>query len=89
MEQATNDSLIGKIADRLGINKKFHLYKEINVNPNDNALISPVEGKIVSLGNINEDGIIISKNNKEIHLKKLIGEHYKQFANGIYKYLFI
>lgn len=84
MEQATNNSLIGKIADRLGINKKFHLYKEINVNPNDNALISPVEGKIIHLGNINENGIIISKNNKEIHLKELIGGHYKHFVNGKY-----
>jgi hypothetical protein len=79
MERATNNSLIGKIADSLGINKKFHQYKETNIDPLDKALISPVEGKVEHIGSINADGILISKNNKEISLKELIGENYKQF----------
>jgi phosphatidylserine decarboxylase len=84
MERATNNSLIGKIADSLGINKKFHQYKETNIDPLDKALISPVEGKVEHIGSINADGILISKNNKEISLKELIGENYKQFINGKY-----
>ena len=84
MERATNNSLIGKIADSLGINKKFHQYKETNIDPLDKALISPVEGKVEHIGSINDDGILISKNNKEISLKELIGENYKQFINGKY-----
>jgi phosphatidylserine decarboxylase len=84
MEHTTNNSLIGKIADILGINKKFHQYKETNIDPLDKALISPVEGKVVHIGNINANGILISKNNKEISLKELIGENYKQFINGKY-----
>jgi len=84
MEQATNNSLIGKIADSLGINKQFHHYKETNIDPLDRALISPAEGKVVHIGNVDNDGIIISKHNKEVRLKELIGEYYKQFSGGKY-----
>jgi len=84
MNQATNNSLIGVIADSLGLNKKFHLYKETNIDPLDMALISPAEGKVVHIGNITDDGILISKYNKEVRLKELIGEYYKQFLGGKY-----
>ena len=84
MNQETNNSLIGKIADSLGLNKKFHHYKETNIDPLDMALISPAEGKVIHIGNINDDGILISKHNKEVRLKELIGEYYKQFTGGKY-----
>jgi len=84
MNQETNNSLIGKIADSLGINKQFHHYKETNIDPLDRALISPAEGKVVHIGNVDNDGIIISKHNKEVRLKELIGEYYKQFSGGKY-----
>lgn len=84
MEVETNKSLIGKIADSLGINKKFHQYKELSIDHLDKAIISPVEGKVEHIGSINADGILISKNNKEISLKELIGENYTQFINGKY-----
>lgn len=84
MKQATKNSLIGKIADISGINEKFHRYKEIDLNPQDKALISPVEGKIVHIGNINQDGIIVSKHNKEVSLKNLIGNYYTQFTGVKY-----
>jgi len=48
------------------------------------ALISPAEGKVVHIGNINDDGILISKHNKEVRLKELIGENYKRFSGGKY-----
>ncbi len=84
MEQATNNSLVGRIADILGLNKKFHQYKDINIDLQDKALISPVEGKVVHIGNIDKDGILISKFNKEVRLKDLIGDYYKQFTGGKY-----
>ena len=84
MKKATNNSIIGVIADSLGLNKKFHLYKETNIDPLDMALISPAEGKVVHIGNINDNGILISKHNKEVRLKELIGQYYKQFTGGKY-----
>ena len=85
MKLSTKNSLIGKIADHVGLNEKFHQYKKINIDPNDNALISPVEGKVAHIGDINKNGILISKHNKKIQLEELIGENFNQFAG--YKYI--
>ena len=84
MNQATNNSIIGVIADSLGLNKKFHHYKETNTDPLDMALISPAEGKVVHIGDINDNGILILKHNKEVRLKELIGDYYQQFSDGKY-----
>jgi phosphatidylserine decarboxylase len=84
MKLSTKNSLLGKIADNLGINKKFNEYSEISVDPNDNAVISPVEAKVMKIGNINKSGILISKNNKEIPLIELIGDFARQFSGGVY-----
>ena len=80
MKQATNNSIIGLIADNLGLNKKFHHYKETNIDSLDMALISPAEGKVVHIGNINDDGILIYKHNKEVQLNELIGSYFNHFA---------
>ncbi len=50
MKLSTNNSLIGKIADSIGLNKKFHQYQDIVIDLQDKALISPVEGKVVYVG---------------------------------------
>ena len=84
MKLSTNNSLIGKIADSIGLNKKFHQHQNIIINSQDKALISPVEGKVVHIGNIDNDGMLISKHNKKIHLKELIGDNYRQFIGGKY-----
>ena len=84
MEHATNSSLVGRIADILGLNKKFHQYRDIKIDLHDKALISPVEGKIVHIGNIDSEGLLISKYNIEVRLKDLIGDHYTQFTGGKY-----
>lgn len=84
MEDVTSNSLIGKIADVFGLNKRFHQYKEINIDPLESALVSPVDGKVVHIGDINKSGILLSKNNKEINLHELMGEHAQQFMNGKY-----
>lgn len=85
MQLSTKNSLIGRIADNIGLNEKFHRYKKIYTNPNDNALISPVEGRVVHIGNINNEGMLISKRNKKIRLKELIGNNYNQFSG--YRYI--
>jgi len=85
MQLSTKNSLIGKIADNVGLNNKFHRYQKISTDPNDNALISPVEGRVVHIGNIDNEGMLISKRNKKIRLKELIGNNYTQFAG--YRYI--
>jgi len=84
MKLSTKNSLLGKIADNLGINKKFNAYSEINVDPDDSAIISPVEAKVIKIGSISSSGTLISKNNKEIPLEDLIGNFTKHFINGVY-----
>ena len=82
MKLSTKNSLAGRIADYIGLNKKFHQYEKISIDPNDSALISPVEGKVVHIGAINEKGTLISKYNNEVQLKNLIGNHFNQFVGG-------
>ena len=84
MKLSTKNSLAGRIADYVGLNKKFHQYEKISIDPNDSALISPVEGKVVHIGNINKKGVLISKHDKEIRLEELIGNYSNHFAGGKY-----
>ena len=85
MKLSTKNSLVGRIADSVGLNKQFHRYQKISTDPNDNALISPVEGKIVHIGNIDNEGVLISKRKKKILLEELIGKKHTQFAG--YRYI--
>ncbi len=80
---------MGRMADVLGLNKKFHQYLETPVNPQDRALISPVDGTVEHVGSIHDEGVLISKNNKEVRLQELIGDHYKQFVGGKYINLYL
>jgi phosphatidylserine decarboxylase len=89
MRKLTNNSFIGKIADWIGLNKKFHQYQNIAIDLQDKALISPVEGKVVYVGDIDNDGMLISKHNKKIHLKELIGDNYRQFIGGKYLNIYL
>ncbi len=81
---STRTSLLGKIADRIGINQNFSEYTRIFVDPNDAAIISPVEAKVMHIGSINQNGLLISKNNKEILLADLIGNYINHFLGGMY-----
>ncbi len=82
MKQSTKNSLVGKIADYLGLNNKFHEYTKIITELKDNAIISPVEAKVMHIGNIDSKGMLISKNNKEIRLEELIGNYANKFLGG-------
>lgn len=84
MTLSTKQTLLGKIADSIGLNKTFHQYNEIDIDPNDTALISPVEGKVVHIGNINKEGVLISKHNNKVHLDELIGSFSNYFTEGKY-----
>jgi len=84
MKQSTKNTLVGKIADYFGLNNKFHEYEKIITEPKDTAVISPVEAKVMHIGNINPKGMLISKNNKKIWLEELIGNYANQFLDGKY-----
>lgn len=84
MELSTRNSLLGKIADKLGLNKTFSKYTKVDVDPVDTAIISPVEARVMQIGNISNKGTLISKNNKEIPLIDLIGRYANQFLNAMY-----
>ena len=49
MKLSTKNSLLGKIADNLRVNKKFNEYTDVNVDPDDSAVISPVEAKLMKI----------------------------------------
>ncbi len=84
MKLSTRNSIFGKIADNLGVNKNFSEYTKVVVDPIDTAIISPVEAKAMHFGNINHKGNLISKNNKEIPLVDLIGRYANQFLDAMY-----
>jgi phosphatidylserine decarboxylase len=83
MKISTKNSLFGKFFDAIGMNKSFHKYEKINYDKKS-KIISPVEAKIVKIDKINKEGYLISKNNKNVSLKKLIGDYSKYFVNGSY-----
>ncbi len=82
---STRNSLLGKIADNFNLNKKFSRYTNIFIDPTDAAIVSPVEAKVMQIGSIDRNGILVSKNNKEILLNDLIGRYANQFLG--YKYI--
>lgn len=82
---STKNSLLGKIADNLGLNKNFNKYTKVEIDPDKSAVISPVEAKVIKIGDINSNGILISKNDKEVKLDDLTGTFNNHF-NG-YKYI--
>ena len=84
MKISTKNSLVGKIADYLGMNKRFHEYTEIDMDLEDDAVISPVEAKVAHTGKIDQNGKLVSKNYKDILLKDIIGDYANQFLDGKY-----
>ena len=85
MKLSTKSSLVGKIADNLGVNKKFNRYTDVNIDPGDSTVISPVEAKVMKIGKINSNGILISKGNKQVKLDEIIGSFSNQFSG--YEYI--
>lgn len=84
MVLSTKNTWVGNIADKFGLNKNFNTYTKVNFNPDDNAVISPVEAKVMKIGDINSEGLLVSKNNKKIALKDFIGDYAKNFIGGKY-----
>ena len=84
MKLSTRNSLLGKIVDKLNINIKFNEYTRIFVDPQDTAIISPVEAKVMHIGNIDQNGMLISKNDKKILLSDLIGRYSNHFLDSSY-----
>jgi len=86
---STKVSIIGKIANTVGVNRKFSKFGDDNWIDDNSYIISPVDGKVVACGEIKEDGNIISKSGKEVILKSLIGEYDNLFIGGTYLNIYL
>ncbi len=84
----TRKSLVGKLFDKLRLNERFHKYETIYFNKNS-KVISPVEATVAFLGDIDDAGNIISKNNKKISLYDVMGKQANNFLNGNYINLYL
>jgi len=84
MDYSTKYTVVGRVADYLGINKKFHRYQDDNINYDPGLVVSPVEAVLVDFGRIKDSGKITSKSRKEIELKEIVGEFADLFSKGIY-----
>ncbi len=84
MKLSTKNSLVGRITDYLGVNKKFHKYEKIDIDSKDSAIISPVEAKVMHIGKIEKNGMLISKHNKKVLLKDIIGDYSSKFLGSNY-----
>lgn len=84
MLQSTKNTLLGKVADKLGLNENFNKYTKVKFNPDDSAVISPVEAKVMKIGDIDSEGLLTAKNNKKIALTDFIGDYAQKFFGGKY-----
>lgn len=84
MFHSTKSTLLEKIANLAGLNYKFHKYQEDKIDRNDSIFVSPVEAKLVYIGKIYRNNSLISKSNKKINLRQIIGEQVNLFSNGFY-----
>jgi len=82
MTTSTKNSLIGRITDCIGFNAKYHQYEPIELE-SEATIVSPVEAKVAHIGRINK-GRIISKRDREVNLKDLVGDYARQFSEGSY-----
>lgn len=81
---STKISLVGKIAYKVGVNKRFHKYDDDSWESNNNFIISPVDAKLVACGHIKDGGKIVSKANKEISLEEILPGSSSLFDGGFY-----
>lgn len=86
---STRTSIMGFVVSKLGVNKKFHKFKDDYIDNDMNSIISPVDAKVVALGNIKNGGRIISKSNKEISLMEVLGKDSSLFSGGFYINLYL
>ena len=81
---STKQTLIGRIADYLGVNKKFNKYQDDKIDRDPNIIMSPVEATFVDYGRIENGGEITSKSAKKIRLDTVIGKQAILFSGGTY-----
>jgi len=83
MTISTKSSFRGRFTDLLGFNARYHRYEPVRID-RGSKIISPVEAKVVHMGIITSQGTIVSKRNKVVNLKDLIGNYAAQFFEGSY-----
>lgn len=89
VKYSTGISFVGKLAYKLGVNKRFHKYDDDIWSRDDNFIISPVDAKLVACGEIKSGGKIISKDNKEIYLSDILGKNIDFLNGGFYLNLYL
>ncbi|MBU0959181.1 MAG: phosphatidylserine decarboxylase [Nanoarchaeota archaeon] len=76
-------TFLERIADSLGINKRFSRIEEDIIDYREGIIVSPVQATLFEYGDI-KAGKLTSKNNREINLRDLIGDKEKIFSKGFF-----
>ena len=88
MASSTKISKLERVADALGINRRFHTPKQDNINMDSHVVVSPVQATVASYGPIRRDGLIIIKS-REITPSEVLGYRHKLFLGGQYINLYL
>jgi len=64
------------------VNKRFIRVGQDTINQQENIVVSPCEGTVYAVQPITENGIVISKNGKQLPLLDLVGLHAADFIGG-------
>jgi len=86
---STKTSLLKRIADSIGINKRFSRRGRDFVDKNPKTIVSPVDATLFCHGDIDDKGNIISKHGKVVPLTRLIGKYATKFKGGMYLNLYL
>ncbi|MBT3297900.1 phosphatidylserine decarboxylase [archaeon] len=89
MKISTANTLLGKLCDITRINQKFHQYQPVIIESRDNQIVSPVEATVNHIGDISEEGVLLTKRNKIVKLYDLIGQYAKNFYGCKYLNLYL
>lgn len=81
-------TIIERFADLLGVNNKFHKFQKDNIDLDPKLIVSPVEARLVDIGEIFQ-GSLTSKNKIKVSLEELLGDRSKMFEKGVYLNLYL
>ena len=84
MKVSTRNSWVGRVFDYFGFNEKFHEYCDVGCDSDKSVVVSPVEARVVCVGDIGDEGEIVSKNGKRVFLGNCLGGRADEFVGGKY-----
>jgi len=83
MDYSTRRTLIERVADFVGLNSRFHKYQENEIDWDDSVFVSPVEARLVYIGEIKRGGRLVSKLGRKVDLAGVVDES-DLFSDGFY-----